>query len=185
LQEFLTDVPAEVNAAADAGSELLIEGSQGFGLSLYYGDYPYVTSKDTTAASFCADVGLGPTKVDQVLVVFKAFASRVGTGPMPTELPVDVAQARGWEEFGAVTGRPRRIGDFDYELAERAAMINGATEIGITNLDRRFEGCAGLRDWEKLPDDAKDFVSSVEDRLNRPAMLLSTGPDVYEMIDRR
>jgi adenylosuccinate synthase len=174
-----------LNAAADAGQVVLIEGTQGLRLSLYHGDYPYVTSKDTSAAAMCADVGVGPTKVDDVLVVFKAFASRVGNGPMPTELPTEVALERGWEEYGSVTGRPRRIGEFDYELAARAVMINGATEIAVTNLDRRFPATAGLREFDALPQEARSFVAGIEDRLSVAATILSTGPDAWDTIDRR
>lgn len=185
LAPFLADVATEVNEAADRGDDVLVEGTQGFGLSLYYGDYPFVTSKDTTAAAFCMDVGLGPTRVDEVLVVFKAFASRVGEGPMPTQLdPAEVA-ARGWEERGAVTGRIRRIGEFDFEHAARAVRINGATLLALTNLDRRFPAAAGVRDLAKLPTDARAFVDKIEDQLARPVVLVSTGPDVAEMVDRR
>lgn len=81
LKDFLGDVSEEVNDALDAGKNVLIEGTQGSLLSLYYGNYPYVTSKDTTASSFAADVGVGPTKIDQVIVVFKSYPTRVGEGP--------------------------------------------------------------------------------------------------------
>ncbi len=185
LAPFLADVPAEVNAAVDRGDDLLVEGTQGFGLSLYYGDYPFVTSKDTTAAAFCMDVGLGPTRVDDVLVVFKAYASRVGEGPMPTQLAPAEVTARGWEESGAVTGRPRRIGEFDFEHAARAILVNGATQLALTNLDRRVPAAAGVTELERLPSEARAFVDLVEDRLAREVVLVSTGPDVAEMIDRR
>jgi adenylosuccinate synthase len=185
LARFLADVPAEVNAAVVGGRNVLVEGTQGFGLSLYYGDYPFVTSKDTTAGTFCADVGIGPTAVDHVLVVFKAYASRVGEGPMPTEMSEADVAARSWEEFGAVTGRRRRIGEFDFALARRAVMINGATEIAITNLDRRFPETAGVRRWDDLSTESRQFVERVETELDRPAALVSTGADVHDMVDRR
>jgi adenylosuccinate synthase len=185
LARFLADVPAELNAAVDAGQDVLIEGTQGFGLSLYHGDYPFVTSKDTTAAAACVDVGLGPTRVDEVCVVFKAYASRVGQGPMPTELEPGLAEARGWEEFGAVTGRRRRIGEFDFDMAERAIRVNGASHLAITNLDRRFPGAAGCTRDAELPAEARAFLDEVEDRLGRPLALISTGADVDELIDRR
>jgi len=185
LAGLLADVSAEVNGAIDAGDAVLIEGTQGFGLSLYHGDYPFVTSKDTTAAAFCMDVGVGPTRIDEVVLVFKAFASRVGEGPFPTELPRELAAARGWEEFGAVTGRPRRIGEFDFERASRAIMVNGATQLALTNLDRRFPDAAGLERLEALPTEARRFVDEVEARLRRPVTLVSTGPEVRAMIDRR
>jgi adenylosuccinate synthase len=185
LAGFLADVAAELNNAVRSGRDVIVEGTQGLRLSLYHGDYPYVTSKDTSASAMCADVGLGPTLVDEVLVVFKAFASRVGNGPMPTEISQELAAERGWLEFGSVTGRPRRIGEFDYEQSARAVMVNGATEIAITNLDRRFPGSAGVRDWTALPSDARAFVEEVESALDVPASVLSTGPDVWDTIDRR
>jgi adenylosuccinate synthase len=185
LAPFLADVALELNQAIDRGDNVLIEGTQGFGLSLLHGDYPFVTTKDTTAAACCMDVGIGPTRVTDVLVVFKAYASRVGHGPMPTELPPGVAAERNWEEVGAVTGRQRRIGEFDFEHAARAVMINGATALAVTNLDRRFPDAAGCTELEGLPSAARAFVDAVEDRLGRPITLVSTGADVDDMIDRR
>ena len=78
---FLIDVPAAVNAEIDSGAAVLIEGTQGFGISLYYGTYPFVTSKDTSASQMASDVGVGPTSIDDVVVVFKAYPTRVGEGP--------------------------------------------------------------------------------------------------------
>ena len=185
LAPYLADVPAEVNAAIRRGESVLIEGSQGFGLSLYHGDYPYVTSKDVTASSFAADVGIGPTRVDEVVVVYKAYASRVGAGPFPTELPREEVERRSWEEFGAVTGRPRRIGEFDFEVARRSAMINGATQIAITNLDRRFKETFGATRLEDLPQEAREFIDRVQEAIGVPVTLISTGPDLEHMIDLR
>jgi adenylosuccinate synthase len=185
LAPYLADVPLELGRAIGAGRDVLVEGTQGFGLSLYHGDYPFVTSKDTTASTFCADVGIGPTQVSEVLVVFKAYASRVGEGPLPTQLPDGEVAARGWEEFGAVTGRARRIGEFDFDHARRAVMINGATALALTNLDRRYHAAAGATSWHDLPDEARAFVRQVEDELERPVALVSTGAEVASMIDRR
>jgi adenylosuccinate synthase len=81
LRDYLVDVPREVNKAIDDGREVLVEASQGFGLSLYYGNYPYVTSKDTSASTAAADIGIGPTRVDDVYVIYKAYMSRVGKDP--------------------------------------------------------------------------------------------------------
>ena len=116
LEEYITDVSLEINEAIDSSEDVFIEGSQGFALSLYYGTYPYVTSKDTTASTFAADVGVGPTKIDEVINVFKAYISRVGEGPFPTEMTQEEAESKGLEEYGVVTGRRRRIGYFDMEL---------------------------------------------------------------------
>jgi adenylosuccinate synthase len=185
LQPFLTDVPKEVNDVLRRGELVLIEGSQGFGLSLVHGTYPYVTSKDTSASTLAADVGVGPTKVDEVMLVFKAYVSRVGGGPLTTEMPPEKAEELGIVEYGTVTGRRRRIGDFDFELARRAVMINGATQIVITCIDRLFSGCAGARKLAQLTPDARAFIQRVEDELEVPVTLVSTGERIEDMIDLR
>lgn len=86
LKRYLTDVSLEVNRAINDGKRVLIEGTQGTYLSLYHGTYPYCTSKDVTASAACSDVGVGPTKIDDVIIVFKAFTTRVGAGPLPDEV---------------------------------------------------------------------------------------------------
>ncbi|RLI37955.1 adenylosuccinate synthetase, partial [Candidatus Bathyarchaeota archaeon] len=135
LRPFLTDVPLEVNKAIDEGRNVLLEGTQGTFLSLYHGTYPYVTSKDVTASAICSDVGVGPTKVDDVIVVFKAYVTRVGAGPLPGELSQEEAERRGWAEVASVTGRKRRAAPFNFDLAKRAVMLNGATQVAITKID--------------------------------------------------
>ncbi|MEM2889941.1 MAG: adenylosuccinate synthetase [Candidatus Hadarchaeum sp.] len=185
LKPFLADVPAELNEAIDHGNLVFVEGSQGFGLSLIHGTYPYVTSKDTSAATFAADVGIGPTKVDEVMLVFKAYTSRVGLGPFPTEISPEKAEELGIVEYGTVTGRRRRIGLFDFALAKRAVMINGATQLTITNLDRMFKGAAKVRRWRDLPSDAKDYVNKIEEELGVPVTIISTGSEVEDVIDLR
>lgn len=92
LEKFLGDVPGEINDAIEENKKILIEGTQGFGLSLYHGSYPYVTSKDTTASGILADVGVGPKNVDEVIVVFKAHVSRVGEGEFRTEMSQEEAK---------------------------------------------------------------------------------------------
>ena len=117
LAPFLLDVPAAVNAEIDSGAAVLIEGTQGFGISLYYGTYPFVTSKDTSASQMASDVGVGPTSIDDVVVVFKAYPTRVGEGPFSTEMDHAQSNALGIQEFGTVTHRERRIGCWDGEMA--------------------------------------------------------------------
>jgi adenylosuccinate synthase len=183
LHPFLTDVPLELHEALERGKKVLIEGSQGFGLSLVHGTYPYVTSKDTCAGTMLADVGVGPTRVSEVLLVFKAYATRVGEGPFPTEMPQEEAERLGIVEYGTVTGRRRRVGYFDFEMARRAAIINGATQLAITCLDRLFRGCAGARRWEELTEEARSFVRRVEEATGVPVTLLSTGEGIEDVID--
>jgi adenylosuccinate synthase len=185
LKRFLADVPKEVNDSINRGNLVLIEGSQGFALSLIHGTYPYVTSKDTTASTLAADVGVGPTKVDHVMLVFKAYVSRVGAGPFPTEISQEKAEEMGIVEFGTVTGRRRRIGTFDFDLAKRSAMINGATQLTITCLDRLFKGASGVKKWKELPDEAKKFVKKIEEEVGVPVTIISTGSELHDVIDMR
>ncbi len=185
LSEYLEDVPLAVNSALDSGENVLIEGTQGTFLSLWHGTYPFVTSKDVTASGICADVGIGPKRVDEVIVVFKAYVTRVGTGPLENELDKDETSKRGWAEFGTVTGRPRRAADFDFRLAKRSIMLNSASQIAITKLDVRFPECERKTSYDELSDEAKLFIKKIEDELNVPVTLLGTGPTVNDIIDRR
>lgn len=185
LEGMTADVPAEVNAALDAGSDVLVEGTQGTFLSLWHGTYPYVTSKDVTASGICADVGVGPRRVGEVIVAFKAYVTRVGAGRLGGELGAAEAERRGWAEFGTVTGRPRRAAEFDYGLARRAVMLNSASQAAITKLDARFPGCAGATSYAGLPAEARRFVERVEEEIGVPASLLGTGPGAGDIIDRR
>jgi len=185
LQPFITDVPLEINEAIDKGEFVLVEGTQGFALSLYYGTYPYVTSKDTTASQIIADVGLGPTKVKDVIVVFKTFPTRVGAGPFPTEMSEEEAKKLGIIEYGTVTGRKRRVGYWDKELARYSAMINGATQIALTGIDKLDKDCYGAKEWGELTTKAKGFIERVENDTGIPVTLISTGPSLEQIIDLR
>ena len=185
LSSYIKDVPDEINSALKNKEEVLVEGTQGTHLSLWHGTYPFVTSKDVTAAGICADVGLGPKSVNEVLVVFKAYLTRVGTGPMPGELGAEETEKKGWAEFGTVTGRPRRAAEFDFNLARRAVMLNSATQIAITKLDVRFPECSGVKSMDELSSDAKSFIKNIEEKLEVPVTLIGTGPLVDDVVDLR
>ena len=185
LKPLLIDVPHEINSALESQQNVLIEGTQGTFLSLWHGTYPFVTSKDVTASGICADIGLGPKKVDEVIVVFKSYVTRVGTGPLSKELSLEEAQKKGWSEFGTVTGRQRRAAEFDFELARRAIMLNSATQISITKLDVLFPDCAGKTSFEEISDEAKSFIKNIEDKLKTPVTIIGTGPEINDVIDRR
>jgi len=185
LQPYIADVPFEVNEALDVDKTVIVEGTQGTFLSLYHGTYPYVTSKDVTASSICADVGIGPTRVDEVILVFKSFVSRVGEGDLPGELPWEETVKRGWDEVATVTGRKRRAAPFNFELAKRAVMLNGATQIALTKVDVLYPKCRGVRTFAALTNEAKEFVNHVGDELNLPVSLIGTGPDLREIVDLR
>jgi len=185
LQPYLTDVTTEVNKAIDAGKKVLLEGTQGLMLSLFHGTYPYVTSRDTSASAICSEAGVGPTKVDNVLVVFKAFVTRVGTGPLPGELTKEEALKRGWFETAAGTGRDRRSAPFNFELARKAVMVNGATQAALTKLDVLFPECKGARTYDKLFTEAKQFINEIEKQTEISVVLIGTGPEALDIIDRR
>jgi adenylosuccinate synthase len=185
LGEFLADVPKEVNEALDKNRRVIIEGTQGTFLSLFHGTYPYCTSKDVCSAQACADVGVGPTKVDDVLVVFKSFVTRVGAGELSGELSEEETKRRGWTEYGTVTGRLRRAAPFNFDLARRAVMLNGATEMAITKLDALFPACKAMKSKAELPKEALSFLSKVEQNTGLPVSLVGTGPEIDSTIDLR
>jgi len=185
LKNYLTDVPLEVNEAINQGKNVLIEGTQGTYLSLYHGTYPYCTSKDVTASAACSDVGVGPTRVDDVILVFKAYTTRVGGGPLPGELSWEEAEKRGWAEIATVTGRRRRAAPFNYELAKRAVMLNGATQVAVTKIDVMFPECKGIKSYQELSQKAKRFIENIEKELKVPVTLIGTGPGTLEIVDRR
>ena len=185
LKPFLADSVTEVNDGIDAGKKVLLEGTQGFMLSLYFGTYPYVTGRDTGAAAIASEAGVGPTRVDDVIIVYKSFMTRVGAGPLPGEMTKDEAQNKGWFETAAGTGRDRRSAPFDFELARKTARINGATQAALTKLDSLFPKCQGARRLEAVPAEAKQFLKDVEDRTGVPVVLVGTGPDARDIIDLR
>ncbi|MCW4049559.1 MAG: adenylosuccinate synthetase [Candidatus Bathyarchaeota archaeon] len=185
LAPYIKDVPLLVNEALDKGENVILEGTQGTYISLYHGGYPYVTSNDVCSAAICSDVGVGPTRVDEVVLVCKAYVTRVGEGPLEGEISHEEAKKRGWDEYGTVTGRQRRAAPFNYALAKRAVMINGATQIAVTKLDILYPVCAGKNSYDDLPDEAKAFLAEVEEKVGLPVTLVGTGPGVREIIDRR
>ena len=131
------DVGAALAAALDRGERVLLEGAQGSMLDIDHGTYPFVTSSHTTAGGAATGVGLGPTAIDAVLGVVKAYTTRVGRGPLPTELPpAEAKQLRELGgEYGATTGRPRRTGWFDAPVVRYAARLNGLSALAVTKLD--------------------------------------------------
>ncbi len=185
LKPYLADVALEVNRGLDDEKNILVEGSQGFALSLLYGTYPYVTSKDTTASAAAMDVGIGPRRIKDVMVAFKSYPSRVGAGPFPTELSEEEARGLGIEEYGTVTGRKRRSGSFDFEAARYAVMLNSASQIALTCLDYIDMECKGATSYKGLSKKCREFVEKVERESDAPVTLISTGPGIDEIIDMR
>jgi len=186
LKPYICDQIAEVNKGLDEGKSVLLEGTQGFMLSLFLsGGYPYVTSRDTGASAIASEAGVGPTRVDDVIIVFKSFITRVGAGALPGEITKEEAQKRGWFEVAAGTGRERRSAPFDFDLAKKTAKINGATKGAMTKLDIIYPSCRGARNYEDLPNEAKDFIKEVETRTGIPVVFIGTGPEALDLIDRR
>jgi adenylosuccinate synthase len=185
LKQYIVDVPLETNTAIDDGKNVILEGTQGTFLSLFHGTYPYVTSKDVTAGSIAADVGVGPKKIDDVLIVFKAYVTRVGEGPLAGEITEEDATEKGWAEVATVTGRSRRAAPFDFNLTKRAVMLNGATQIAITKMDTVFPECKNSKSFHDLPKEATKFIKKIEDVTKIPVTLLGIGPSVEDIIDRR
>jgi adenylosuccinate synthase len=185
LRAYTGDTVSEIQDALAKRRNVIVEGTQGTFLSLYHGTYPYVTSKDVTASQACADVGVGPTQVDEVVVIFKAYVTRVGEGPLEGQLEREEVIRRGWMERGTVTGRERRAAPFDFELAKRAVQLNGATQIALTKLDVLYPKCKGIRDLDLLSKEARDFISKIEGETGVPVTLIGTGSECEDMIDLR
>ena len=137
LRPYITDTSLLLNEALDAGKRVLFEGAQGLLLDVDHGVYPFGTSSNTIAGGVCTGAGIGPTRINEVLGVVKAYTSRVGSGPVPTELTDQLGsklQEKG-NEFGTVTGRRRRCGWLDAVALRYAAQVNGLTGIALTKLD--------------------------------------------------
>jgi adenylosuccinate synthase len=146
IRPHVVDVSRVLNDALDAGKVVLFEGAQAHHLDVDHGTYPYVTSSNPVAAGACVGTGVGPTRIDRVVGIAKAYTTRVGEGPMPTELldsDGDRLREKG-VEFGTTTGRKRRCGWFDALVVETAARANAFTDIFLTKLDI-------LTGWERIP----------------------------------
>lgn len=137
LEPYITDTIPLLDAATRAGKSILLEGAQGTLLDIDFGTYPYVTSSNATAGGACVGAGVPPNRIHRVIGVTKAYTTRVGEGPFPTELTDEVGQllSREGNEFGSTTGRPRRCGWFDAVITRYAAMVSGFDYLAMTKLD--------------------------------------------------
>ena len=137
LKPYVADTSVLMNNALDKNSKILFEGAQGTLLDVDFGTYPFVTSSSATAGGVCTGLGISPKKVQSVLGVCKAYKTRVGAGPFPTEITGNVAEKlqKVGKEFGATTGRQRRVGWFDALIGKYAVMVNGIDSIALTKLD--------------------------------------------------
>ncbi len=158
IRPMVCDTAQLLNDAMAAGKRVLFEGAQGSMLDVDHGTYPFVTSSSATAGGACTGAGVPPTSIGGVIGVSKAYTTRVGSGPFPTELLDEQGERirKGGNEYGAVTGRPRRCGWFDVPLLRYTAMINGFTSLVITKLDvldqfDEIQVCTGYRNTKDMP----------------------------------
>ncbi|RVU30161.1 adenylosuccinate synthase [Neptunomonas marina] len=226
LRPLVADVTAILHEKRKNGDSIMFEGAQGSLLDIDHGTYPYVTSSNTTAGGTSTGSGFGPLYLDYILGITKAYTTRVGSGPFPTELSCDVGMHLGTKghEFGATTGRERRCGWFDAVALKHAIQINSVSGICLTKLDvldglEEIKVCVGYRDaagnvvetltgsedyeavepvyetlsgWsdstvgakslDALPQAARDYIKRLEELIEAPVDIVSTGPDRNETI---
>ncbi len=225
LEDMVCDVTEALNQRRLAGENLMFEGAQGTLLDIDHGTYPFVTSSSTTAGGVSTGTGIGPLYLDYVLGITKAYTTRVGSGPFPTELFDDVGAhlAKVGHEVGATTGRARRCGWFDAESLRRAVVLNSLSGICLTKLDvldgleelrigvgydipatelatahdgefyeavtPKYESLpgwqgstVGITHYDDLPEEAKAYIKRIEQLINCPIDIISTGPDRDETI---
>ncbi len=192
LMDMVDDVSLRLNEAVDRGIEVIVEGTQGAGLSLHHSPHhPFTTSRDTTAAAFLSEVGLAPTLVSSVIVVFRTFPIRVAgnSGPLENEVTWGEVTRRsrapvGLTEFTTVTGVERRVAEFDWVQARDAVRLNRPTALAIHGLDYLNFKNRGARRWSSLSAESRGFIEQVESRLSVPVRYVFTGPSVVDVIER-
>jgi len=196
-----------LNNALAKDSKVLAEGAQGTLLDVTFGSYPFVTSSNTISASACIGLGIPPNKINRVIGIFKAYMTRVGSGPFPTELLNATGETLGvhGHEFGATTGRKRRCGWLDLQLLKKTIVQNGVTDLVITKSDvlncldefstlstngelDQFkswsEDLSQISNFNDLPDNFKTYLSHIEAQCGIPVNTISTGPQRSEVIYR-
>lgn len=228
LASHIREATVMLDEAVSRGDLVILEGAQGALLDPDFGTYPYTTSSSPLAAGACLGAGLGPTRLDRVVGVYKAYCTRVGSGPMPTELfdeMGDMIRERA-HEYGTTTGRPRRCGWLDAVAARFTSRVNGLTGAVITRLDildilpslkicvayeldgKRIDyfpgsvtalarckpvyeempgwqtDTTGIRDFNKLPEAARNYVARVEELIACPVNLVCVGPEREEVIEK-
>jgi adenylosuccinate synthase len=166
IERYMKNVPLFLNTAIAKDKALLFEGAQGTLLDIDHGTYPFVTSSNATAGGACVGSGVSPIKINKVIGVAKAYTTRVGEGPFPTEFEPKLMEEirKKGKEFGATTGRPRRCGWLDAVILKHAVMINGLTELALTKLDvlddtDEIKVCVAYKCGDNV---LKDFPSNME-----------------------
>ena len=191
LKDFqIVDVAEMINQGIDDGKNVLIEGTQGFGLSLYHGIYPFVTSRDTNAANFLAEAGISPLLASEIILVIRTYPIRVAgnSGPLPNEITWKELSDRigkEVEETTTVTKKIRRVAEFDIEIVKKAILVNRPTQIALQFLNYLYPLDENKKTWDSLSQEAKIYIESLERDLGVPITLIGTGQSNEAMIDRR
>jgi len=192
LSDFITDVSTDINAAIDQGMNVLVEGTQGFGLSLYHTPfYPYATSRDTTSSGFLSEVGISPKLVNQIIMAVRTFPIRVEgeSGPLKNEISWhELQKISGYPteivEFTTVTQRIRRIGLFDLEIVKKATMVNRPTCIALHGADYLDYKNKNMVSYNKLSEKTVEFIRWLECELNTPVKYIGTGIRDKDIIEK-
>jgi adenylosuccinate synthase len=185
LRPFVADTTVLLNGALDQGRSVLFEGAQGTMLDIDFGTYPFVTSSNATSGGACTGLGVAPTRITGIAGVTKAYTTRVGSGPFPTEMPdIEAGEVRSrGNEYGAVTGRPRRCGWLDLVILRYAVMLNGIASLVVTKLDvfdtqREIQVCVGYRykgsPVKEMPATAEDLAAMTPEYRTLPGWLTPT-----------
>lgn len=185
MDEYIRDISIFMNQAIKDGKKILIEGAQGTLLDIDFGTYPYVTSSNPISGGACTGLGIGPTRIDHVIGIIKAYTTRVGQGPFPTEFPEQFSEKMRTlgEEYGATTGRPRRCGWFDAVIAKYAVRVNGLDCLALTKLDvldtlPRIKICIAYRKDNKritnFPPDLRTLMQCHPEYITLPGWGVST-----------
>ena len=192
LRPFITSVREEIDGSVIRDKSVVIEGTQGFGLSLYHAEeWPYCTSRDTTAHSFLSEVGIGVRDYEVVMAI-RTYPIRVAgnSGPLPNEITwEDVQEASGYPypiaEFTTTTNRLRRVAKFDWSVVDQAVAANSPTRIALHGGDYIDFANHSVTDWHRLTHSLQKFVGKIERRYKVPVSFIGTGPANGDIVDRR
>jgi adenylosuccinate synthase len=192
LRDYLGDIAGTANRIIDRGGHVFLEGTQGFGLSLHHGIYPFVTGRETTAGTLCGDAGLSPILVDEIILVIRTYPIRVAgtSGPMGEEVDWDTVTSEAGSptpliEITTVSKNVRRVARFDLDLVKRAVLINRPTQIAVNFIDYLDYSDRGKRTVEDLSEKSRSFIGMIERETEVPVTLIGTGPTHGEIIDLR
>ncbi len=192
LKDYLECIYEDVMNHHLNGKKIVIEGTQGFGLSLYHSPYyPYTTSRDTTASGFLSEVGISPLVVSEIIMVIRTFPIRVGgtSGPLPKEIDWETVQKESnypskIQEFTSVTKTLRRVGRFDSEIVKEAISVNRPTKIALMGVDYLDYRNKGIKHYYGLTEITKSFIQSLEHDIGVKIYFIGTGPKDQELIEK-